>query len=127
MFWGGGGSSRAENELLSNAQKWIVQGDIHADKARDFTGKRRPGEEQEGKGTLEDYSATWLEVLGFMVMILVSRLSLANHCSAKMDSHEENSGKLVGHMASPSDLSQIIVAGGGLLVLCSLPGSPIVK
>ena len=50
--------SGPESELLSNTQKWIVQGDIHADKARDFTGKRRPGEVQEGKGTLEDYSAT---------------------------------------------------------------------
>ena len=111
MGWGD--SSRAENGLLSNAWKWIVQGDIHADKARDFTGKRNPGGEQEGKGDLEDYSATWLQVLGFMVMKLVSRLSLYNHCLAKMDSHEENSGKLVGHMESPFDLSQILLAGSG--------------
>ena len=46
-------------------------------------------------------------------MILVSRLSLANHCLAKMDSHEENSGKLVGHMEAPFDLSQILLAGSG--------------
>ena len=28
-----------ENGLLSNTQKWIVQGDTYADKARDFIGK----------------------------------------------------------------------------------------
>ena len=40
-----------QRELLSNTREWIVRGDTHADKARDFTGKGRPGEEQEGKGT----------------------------------------------------------------------------
>ena len=50
-----------------------------------------------------------LTVSGFMVMGLVSRFSLANHltqgpswwhthCSAKMDSSEEDSGRLAGHM-----------------------------
>ena len=32
--------------LLSNTQKWIVQGDTCADKARDFIVKGRPGGEQ---------------------------------------------------------------------------------
>ena len=66
--------------------------------------------EQEGKGTQENCSATWLEVLGFMVMGLVSELSLANHsdsksllvvcvqCSVKMDSNEKDSGRLAEHM-----------------------------
>ena len=49
------------------------------DKERTFTGKGYPGGDQEGKGTQEDCSATWLAVLGFMVMGLVSGLSLANH------------------------------------------------
>ena len=52
----------------------------------------------------------WLEVLGFMVMGLVSELSLANHsdskslrvvcvqCSVKMDSNEKDSGRLADHM-----------------------------
>ena len=60
-------------------QKWIVWGDTSADKARDFIGKGCPGGEQEGKGTQENCSVTWLAVSGFMVMGLVSRLSLANH------------------------------------------------
>ena len=50
----------------------------------------------------------WLAVSGFMVTGLVSRLSLANcsdsgsflvaHPSAKMESDEKHSGRLVGHM-----------------------------
>ena len=73
-----------------------------------------------------------------MVMGLVSGLSLTNHsdsgsflwskhCSAKMDSSEKDSGRLVGHVASPFDLSQILPVGGGLLVLFSLLGSSVVK
>ena len=41
--------------------------------------ERAPGGEQQGKGTQENSSVTWLAVLGFMVMGLVSGLSLANH------------------------------------------------
>ena len=37
----------------------------HADKARDFIGKGHPGAEQEGEGTQENYSVTWLAVSGF--------------------------------------------------------------
>ena len=54
-------------------------GDTRADKARDFIGNGAWVREQEGKGTQEDCSATWLTVSGFMVMGLASRLSLANH------------------------------------------------
>ena len=56
--------------------------ETHADKARDFIGKGHPGGEQEGEGTQENCSAAWLEVLGFMVMGLVSGWSLANHSSS---------------------------------------------
>ena len=38
-----------------------------------------PGGKQQGKGTQEKCFATWLSVSGFMVMKLVSRLSLACH------------------------------------------------
>ena len=75
----GGPLPGLETGLLSNTQKWIVQGDICADKARDFTGKGHLSGEQEGEGTQENSSAMWLAVLGFMVMRLVSGLSLANH------------------------------------------------
>ena len=46
-------------------------------------GKGRLGGEQEGKGTQENCSATWLAVLGFMVMGLISGLSLANHSDSR--------------------------------------------
>ena len=60
--------------------------------------ERAPGGEQQGKGTQENSSVTWLAVSGFMVMGLVSRLSLANHsdsvpCSAKMDARKKDSGR----------------------------------
>ena len=60
-----------------------------------------------GKGSEENCPATWLTVLGFIVMGLVSGSSLANHfdsesflvdsksmpCSAKMDASEKDSGR----------------------------------
>ena len=48
-------------------------------KQETLLGKGRPGGEQQGKGTQENCSATWLAVSGFMVIGLVSGLSLANH------------------------------------------------
>ena len=42
-----------------------------------FVGKGCWWGEQEGKGNQENSSETWLTVLGFMVMGLVSRLSVA--------------------------------------------------
>ena len=90
--------------LLSNTRKWIVQGDTCADKARDFIGKGRPGGEQQGKGTQENCSATWLAVSGFMVTGLVSGVSLTNHSDSEsflvvhalfsqMDAREKDSGR----------------------------------
>ena len=34
---------------------------------------------------------------------------------------------MVGHIVSPFDLSRTLLVGGGLLVLCSLPGPPVLK
>ena len=42
------------------------------------TGKECQGRDQQSKGTQENCSAMWLAVSGFMVMGLVSGLSLAN-------------------------------------------------
>ena len=52
---------------------------IHKLTKKGFAGKRRPGGEQQGKGTQEDCSATQLSVSSFMVMGLFSRFSLASH------------------------------------------------
>ena len=63
--------------------KWIVWRDTCADKARDFFGKRCLNWEQQRKGIQENHSALWLAVLHFMVMGLVSGLSLANHSGSE--------------------------------------------
>ena len=72
----GGPLSGPKTGVLSNTRKWIVQGDTHADEARDFIGKGLLGREQKHKGTQENCSATWLTVSGFIVIGLVSKLSL---------------------------------------------------
>ena len=57
--------------------------EAHADEARDFIGKGHPGGEKEGEGTQENCSAMWLPVSGFMVIGLVSGLSLASHSDSE--------------------------------------------
>ena len=138
VFQEGGPFPGPKSGLLSNTQKWFVWGDTCADKARDYIWKECPGGEQQGKGTQENCSATWLSVLGFMVMGLVSGLSLANHShsesflgvhsSLRQDGWQwEGFWEVVRHVLSPFDLSQTLLVGGGLLVLCSLLGPPVVK
>lgn len=67
-----------ESELLSNSQKWFVQGDTRADKIREFIGKGHLVGEQEGERTQENVSTMWLSVSGFMLMGLILGLSLAS-------------------------------------------------
>ena len=85
-------------------------------------GKGHLGGEQEGKGTQENCSAT-----NFMVMGLVSRLSLANHPDSESflvvhtlfsqdGCQREGFWEVVGHVVSPFDLSQTLPVGGSLLV-----------
>ena len=80
----------------------------------------------------------WLAVLGFMVMRLVSGLSLANHFESESflvvhalfsqdGLQREGFWEAVGHVVSTFDLSRTLLVGGGLLVPCSLPGPPVVK
>ena len=76
--------------------------------------------------------------LGFYVMGVVSGLSLANHSDSgslltmhallsQDGCQQEGFWEVVGHVASPFDLSQIILVGGGLLVPYSLPGPSVIK
>ena len=51
-------------------------------KQKTLLGRGAREESSRVKGTQENCSATWLMVLGFMVMGLISRLSLANHCDS---------------------------------------------
>ena len=76
-------------------------------------------------------------VSGFMVMGLVSGLSLANHAGSEsflvvhalfsQDGCQRGFWEVVGHVVSPFDLSQTLPVGGGLLVPCSLAGPSVVK
>ena len=74
------------------------------------------GREQEGKGSQENCSVLWLAVVGFMVMGIVSRLSLASHSDSRSflvvhtllsqdGCQQEGSWEVVRHMVSPFDLS----------------------
>ena len=130
----GGPLPGPETGLLSNTQKWIVQGGTCADKAWDFIGKGHPGGEQQGKGTQENSFAMWLIVSGFMEMGLVSGLSLANHSDSEsflvvhaLFSQDGWFWEVVRHVVSPFDLSWTLLVDGGLLVPCSLPGPPVLK
>ena len=80
----------------------------------------------------------WLAVSGFMVMGLVSGLSLANpsdsesflvvHALFSQDGcQQEGFWEVVGNVVPPFDLSRTFPVGGGLLVPCSLPGSLLLK
>ena len=71
-------------------------------------------------------------------MGLVSGLSLANHSDSESllvvhalfglhGCRREGFREVVGHVVTPLDLSRILLVGGGLLVLCSLPGPPVIK
>ena len=70
-------------------------------------------------------------------MGLVSGLSLANHSDSRVlpgaalfsqdGCQREGFGEVVRHVVSPFDLFRTLLVGGGLLLPCSLPGSPTVK
>ena len=74
---------------------------------------------------------------GFMVIGLVSGLSLANHSDSEclvvvfplfsQDGCQRGFWEVVGHVVSPFDLSRTLPVGGGLFVPCSLPGPPVIK
>ena len=85
---------------------------------------RAPGGEQEGKGTQENSSVTWLTVSGFMVMGLVSGLPLANHSDSESflvvqalfsqdGCQREGFWEVVGQVVSPFDLFQTLPVGEG--------------
>ena len=76
--------------------------------------------------------------LGFLVLGLVSGLSLANHSDSESflvvhalfsqdGCQREGFWEVVRHVVSPFDLSRTLPVGGGLLVPCSLPGPPVIK
>ena len=104
--------------LSSNTRKWIVQGDTCWQSKR-FYWERAPGWRAVGKGTQENCSATWLEVLGFMVMGLVSGWSLGNHSNSESflvahaslsqdGCYREGFWEVDGQVVFPLDLSRTL-------------------
>ena len=120
----------------AGTRKCIVQGDTCSDKARDFIGKGCPGRQQMHKGTQKSCSATWLRASGFMIMGLVSRLSLANYSDSgsfqvaqallSQDDWEWEFWEVVRHEMSPFDRSQVLPVFGDLLIPGPLPESPVI-
>ena len=50
------------------------------------------------------------------------------HALFSQDGYQrEGFWEVVGHVVTPFDLSRVLPVGGGLLVMCSLPGPPVVK
>ena len=80
------GSLTLGNELSEETHRLTKQ---------ETVGKGYPGRKQQSKGTEETSSAVWLTVSGFMVMELVSGLSLANHSNSE--------SFLVAHMSLSQD------------------------
>ena len=83
---GRGGPSRAWRVGSCLTLRKELSKETRADKARDFIGRGHVGREQQGKWTQENCSATWLAVSGFVLMELVSGLSLANHSDSVLPS-----------------------------------------
>ena len=79
MLQEGGPLPGPKSGLLSNTQKWNVQGDTSADKARDFVGKRNLGGEQQGKGTQENCSAMWLAPFDLSWILSIGGRFLFSH------------------------------------------------
>ena len=80
----------------------------------------------------------WHTVSGFMVMGVVPGFSLVNHSDSGSflgGTHVAQSRwmpargfwEVVGHMESPFDISPVLPVGGGLVVICSSPGPPVIK
>ena len=78
------------------------------------------------------------EFYGFYGDGISFRVSLANHSDSESflvvlplfsqdGCQREGFWEMVRHVVSPLDLSWTLPCGGGLLVLCSLPGPPVIK
>ena len=126
-----------ETGFLSNARKWIVRGDICADKARDFIGKGHLGGEQDGKGTQENCCVTSCSLgfygdgISFRVVFSQSFwLTILPGGACLVQPRWMPERKILGggwtcgvsFWPFPNSL-----VSGGLLVPCSLPGPPVIK
>ena len=135
MLQEGGCLPGSEKGFLSNTWKWMVWGGTHADKSETLLEKGAWAESRRVKEPRRTTLPGGSQSQIFIVMGLVSGLSLANHSDAgsflvthaslNQDGFQQGGfWEVERHMASPFDLSWTLLVGGGLLVLCSLPGPP---
>ena len=75
----GGSLPGPKSGLCLTLRNELSEGTHMLTKQEILLGKGHRGGEQEGKGSQENCSATWLTISGLMVIGLVSRLSPANH------------------------------------------------
>ena len=124
-------------ELLSNTQNELSKETHMQIKQEILLGRGTWVESRKVRESRRTALPCELQSWVFMVMELVSGLSLASHSDSGsfLVAHVLLSQdgfqwgwfwKVVGHVA-PFDLSRILLVGSGLLVLCSLPGLPVIK
>ena len=132
------GGPRAQRRLLSNTWKWIVWGDTCAGKARDFIGKGHPRVESSRVREPGELLCHMAHSLGFygggIGFLVVSGQSFwlrvlpggAHIAQPRWIPVRRILGG--GRTCGISfDLSQILPVCGGLLLLCSLSGSLVIK
>ena len=143
----GGPLPGPKSGLLSNTWEWIVRGDTHADKAKDFIGKGPPGGRAAGKGNPGELLCHVAHISGFMGMGLASRVVsgqssclcpylvqfLVTHASLSQGGFQRHSFWDVGrtyygwHLLPPLDPSRFLPAGGSWSVPCFLLRPPVVR
>ena len=87
-----------------------------------MSGQRAAGKENSG---VSRFAVSGAMVMGLVLLTQGASWWRARR-SAKLDSRKKDSGRTRG-LVSPFDLLLVLLFGGGLLVSCSLIGSPVVE
>ena len=112
--------------------------EIHELTKQETLSGRRAGRRAVGYGNPRGLLCHMASSLGFYGVGFISWLSLANcsdsesflvvHTLLSSDRcQQEGFWEVIGHVASPFDLSQTLLVSSGFLVMCSLPGPPVIK
>ena len=133
----GGALPGPESTVLCNTWKWVVQGDTRwrSERLRWKGVLRRRGAGDENPGELLCHVARGLYGDGISFWLsLANRSDSGSFCGAgnaqarRIPSRTVGGGRRRGVSFWPwEEPSQVLPVGGGLSVLCSLPGPPIIK